>query len=220
MPDARLARRLERGIHLALLAVLGLLLYGWRLAPSVGPFAPAAMLAIYALIAHQGVHAIGDRHPRILRAIVACGALAAAVFVPSILVEYVGRTIDNGLMLGAVAASFLIAGAIAAWRTARIRDAVWASALSGIIASIAVVITVLAAYYVLRGSALQERFFRTEGDYDDFARSGMSDFNTWIIEDMFGGVFFHLLLGTALAAALGAVAGVLTLGYRRVSAKG
>jgi len=48
----------------------------------------------------------------------------------------------------------------------------------------------------------------------------MSDFNTWIIEDMFGGVFFHLLLGAVFAAALGAVAGVLTLGYRRVSAKG
>jgi hypothetical protein len=220
MPDASLARRLERGIHLALLVALGLLLNGWRLAPSVDPLAPAAMLAIYALIAHQGVHAIGDRHPRILRAIVACGALAAAVFVPSVLVEYVGRTVDNGLVLGAVAASCLIAGAIAAWRTARIREAVWASTLSGMIVSIALVITVLGAYYLLRGSALQERFFRTEGDYDDFVRSGMSDFNTWIIEDMFGGVFFHLLLGAALAVALGAVAGVLTLGYRRVAAKG
>jgi len=62
-------------------------------------------------------------------------------------------------------------------RTARIRDAVWRSAPSGIIASIGVVITVLAAYCVLRGTALQERFFRTEGDYGDFARSGMSDFN-------------------------------------------
>jgi len=75
-------------------------------------------------------------------------------------------------------------------------------------------------HYVLRGSEVQERFLRTEGDYDDFARSGMSDFNTWIIADMFGGVFFHLLLGAVAAAALGAVAGALTLGYRRVSAKG
>ena len=178
------------------------------------------MLAIYALIAHQGVHAIGDRHPRILRATSPAARLPRPCSCRRLSSKYVGRTVDNGLVLGAVAASCRIAGAIAAWRTARIREAVWALTLSGMIVSIALVITVLGASYVLRGSALQERFFRTEADYDDFARQRDERLQH---VDHRGPVRRRILPSPAwraLAAARGAAAGVLTLGYRRVSAKG
>ena len=50
---------------------------------------------------------------------------------------------------------------------------------------------------------------RAEGDYEDFARSGMSDFNAFIMEDFLGAIFFHLLLGLLVAAVLGALGGVL-----------
>ena len=42
-----------------------------------------------------------------------------------------------------------------------------------------------------------------------YLRSGAKDFATWIMGDLFGGAFFHLLLGAVLAAVLGGVAGIL-----------
>jgi hypothetical protein len=210
---------MERSIQLALLFVLALLLRGWALAPSVDPLAPAAMLAAYGVAAHYAVRTIMERDWRILRATIVCGFLSAVVFVPSILIEYAGRTVDNGIITGAVVTLCALAAAVAAWRTARVRDAVCASTLSAMIGLLAFVSAVLLSYYLLRGSALQDRFFRTEGDYDDFTRSGMTDFNTWVMGDLFGGVFFHLLLGAVIAAAVGSAAGILAIGCPRLSGR-
>jgi|SRR5437867_6564842 len=84
-----------------------------------------------------------------------------------------------------------------------------------LVPELANVTAILAPYYLLRGSALQDRFFRTEGDYEDFVRSGMKDFNAWVMGDMFGGTFFHLLLGALIAAALGSVGGILPVALVR-----
>jgi hypothetical protein len=215
-----LATRVERGIRVASLTVVALLLYGWKLAPSVDPAAPFLVLAGYGIVAHRGLRALEQGDRKILHAIVICGILAAAVSVPSILIEYAGRTVDNRLMLGSIAALCAMAGAFAAWRTTRICDGVFGATLSAMIGSLASVMAVLAPYYVLRGTAVQDRFFLTEGDYDDFARSGMTDFNTWVIGDLFGGTFFHLLLGALVAAAIGGFAGIAALGCRRLAARG
>jgi hypothetical protein len=147
-----------------LLTVLALLLYGWALAPSVNPVAPALVLVAYGFAARHALRALDRSDPAILRAIVICGLMTAVVLVPSILVEYAGRTVNNGWMLGSVAGLCAIAGAIAAWRTMRIHDAVFGATLSAMIGSLAFVMAVLASYYFLRGSAVQDRFFRTEGD--------------------------------------------------------
>ena len=79
--------RVERGIQLGLLVVLALLLYGWSLAPSVAPFAPASVLVASGAVALHRERTIGERDRRIFHAVLACGALAAVVFVPSILIE-------------------------------------------------------------------------------------------------------------------------------------
>lgn len=47
-----------------------------------------------------------------------------------------------------------------------------------------------------------------------------TDFNKWLIDDLFGGVFFHLLLGTLIAAALGLLAATLVMGCLRLSGSG
>ena len=69
---------------------------------------------------------------------------------------------------------------------------------------------------MLRGTTFQEQFFRTEGTYDDFARSGISDFRTFIMGDLFGGAFFHLLLGGLAGALLGSIGGGLMVGVNRL----
>jgi hypothetical protein len=207
----------QRAIWFVLLAVFALLLYLWSLAPSERPFAPAAMLIFCGVLARACLRKVDDRI--VLRTIVICGALAAIVFVPSILIEYFGRTVNNNAMFGTVALLCAVAGAVAAWRMERVLPAVCAATLSSLIASLAFVVTVLGSYCLLRGTTWQDRFFRTEGDYDDFARSGMSDFTTWIVGDLYGGVFFHLLLGAAVAALLGLAAGAASVSALRVRSR-
>jgi pimeloyl-ACP methyl ester carboxylesterase len=207
---------LERTLLGGVILVAALLVYGWILVPAALPWAPGIVLAGYAIVARFGVRAALRHDPRIARVAAVCGALGAVIFVPSILIEYAGRTTNNAATYGSVFVLWFLSGALAARLTGRVTDAVLSATASAMISSLAFITAFLGSYYVLRGSALQDRFFRTEGDYEDFARSGMTDFNRWIVEDMFGGTFFHLLLGALLTAALGSVAGLATNGIARL----
>jgi hypothetical protein len=211
------ASPLERGLMLGVLASLALLAFGAALAPSTFPIAlaPAAVLVVYAVIVHVGVDAVRRGHPKIVLVTTMCGLLGALVLVPSILIEYFGRTVNNAYAFGAAFVLWFSAGVMAARLSRRIRDAVLSSTLSAMMSSLFNIAAVLASFYLLRGSALQDRFFRTEGDYEDFARSGEKDFNTWIVGDLFGGAFFHFLLGALIGAALGCLAGVVTVSLVR-----
>ena len=79
---------------------------------------------------------------------------------------------------------------------------------TAMIASLIWLIAVLTVFYIFRGSPQQTQVFRAEGNYEDFAQSGMSDFNTFIMEDFLGAAFFHLLLGPLVAAILGIIGGL------------
>ena len=210
------ARRLAWGIQASAALVLVLLAYGWRLAPAAVPIAAAAVLLAYALFAHVSVAIAKETSPRIQWVTLACGVASATVLIGALVVQYFGRAINNAPMVTIVFAMWLVAGMTATARTRRIRDAVIASTLSAQIGSLANVGVILASYYVLRGSALQEQFFRIEGTYEDFARSGIGDFGTFVIGDLFGGAFFHLLFGGLFGAILGMLGGAVTIGLFRV----
>ena len=51
-----------------------------------------------------------------------------------------------------------------------------------------------AVFYAFNGTAQQAQVLQAEGNLADFARSGMSDFNAWAMQDFLGAGFFHLLL--------------------------
>jgi hypothetical protein len=146
----------------------------------------------------------------------ACGSMSAAVLIRSLAVQYFGRTVNNTVMVVVVLGLWLFAGVVAAAATGRIVDAVFSSTLSAEIGSLANVGFILASYYILRGSALQEQFFRTEGTFDDFARSGGRDFGAFVMSDLFGGAFFHLLFGGLIGALLGTIGGAITVAITRV----
>ncbi len=74
----------------------------------------------------------------------------------------------------------------------------------------------LSTYYVFRGTPIQEQLFRAEGTYEDFARSGMSDFAAFAMEDLLGAGFFHLLLAPIIGAVLGGMGGLIGKGLRRL----
>jgi hypothetical protein len=216
VPINRAARRLALGVQASVALVLVLLAVGWTLVPAAAPIAPAAVLIGYAVLAHVSVSATRQGGSSIQWVTLACGAVSAGVLIRSLLVQYSGRTADNAVMVAMVFGIWLVAGIVAAAWTGRIREAVVSSTLSAAIGSLANVGFLLASYFVLRGSALQEQFFRTEGTYDDFARSGMADFGAFVMGDLFGGAFFHLLAGGLFGALLGTIGGVLTVGATRI----
>ena len=94
-------------------------------------------------------------------------------------------------------------GFVSALRSLSQKNAILSSVVTAFIASLIWVICVLAVFYAFHGSSRQALVLRAEGDYDDFARSGMNDFNAFILEDFMGATFFHLLLGPLVAAVLG-----------------
>jgi hypothetical protein len=88
-------------------------------------------------------------------------------------------------------------------------QAVLTALAAAVIASLIWDVAVLAVFHAMRGTAQQVQVLRAEGDYLDFVRSGIKDFSTFVVEDMMGATFYHLLLGPIVAALLGAVGGLL-----------
>jgi hypothetical protein len=174
------------------------------------------VLVAYAVLVEVGVATARQGSSIIQPVTLACGMASAVVLIRALAVQYVGRTASNAVMVAIVFGLWVVPGMVAAARSGRIRDAAIASTLSAQIGSLANVGFMLASYYVLRGTTLQERFFRTEGTYDDFARSGLTDFGTFVMGDLFGGAFFHLLLGGLAGALLGTIGGGFVVGVKRM----
>jgi hypothetical protein len=141
------------------------------------------------------------------------GLLAGAVFGGEIILEYILLPTDNShygmVEFGTVFVLYFASAFVSALRSLSIKNAVLTSVASAFTASLLWVITLLAVFYAFRGSPRQVLVLRAEGDYEDFARSGMSDFNAFIMEDFMGATFFHLLLGLVVAAVLGVLGGLL-----------
>jgi hypothetical protein len=149
------------------------------------------------------------RDPDILRRATIFGLLGGAVFAGEIILEYILLPSDNSRYGMVEFGTVLLLYFASALRLRSIKSAVLTAMTSAFIASLVWVITLLVVFYAFRGSARQVQVLRAEGDYEDFARSGMSDFNTFIMEDFMGAIFFHLLLGLLVAAVLGALGGLL-----------
>ena len=108
------------------------------------------------------------------------------------------------LLVTAVGAALSAYPAVVTTAGSGVLSAVVAALLSSLIWCI----VTLAVFYLFYGSARQTLVFRAEGNYEDFQRSGMSDFNAFIMEDFLGATFFHLLLGPLLASLLGILGGL------------
>jgi hypothetical protein len=209
------ARLLAWALYAAAAAVFLLFAYGWSLAPLVVPAAPSAVLIAYIGVAYLSEVVDSEGGTAVPLVTLACGSISAAMLIRADVIQYFGRKANNTTMVVVVAGVWLVAGIATAARTRRVRNAVLSSTLAAAIGSLANVAFILASYYVLKGSALQDQFFRTEGTYDDFARSGARDFGVFVIGDLFGGAFFHLLFGGLLGALLGMLGGALTAAVSR-----
>ena len=215
-PPVVLARYLQTGLLIGVGIALALVTSGRFFAPGsrwLGTIAAWAVLLAYGAMAVVAPFWLSRRHPVILRTGTTLGLLAGGVFAAEIVLEYILLPANNsryGLVeFGAVLLLYFASAVVAGFRSRSITNACWTSVACAFIASLLWVIVVLVVFYSFRGSPRQEMVLRGEGDYEDFARSGMSDFNAFIMEDFMGATFFHLSLGLLVAAILGAIGGLL-----------
>ncbi len=202
-----------------------LVMIGWILVPatSILSIVSALMILItYSVFGYFGTPRLARTNPDILHWAGVFGLFAGVIFISEILWEYITLPTDNtrlGLIeFGSVFSLYFLSGLVVVYRTHQLRQAIFTAIGSAMIGSLIWLIAVLTIFYLFRGSPQQVQVFRAEGNFEDFARSGMSDFNTFIMEDFMGAGFFHLLLGPVVATILGTFGGLLGKGLARFSA--
>ncbi len=190
--------------------------FGKLIAPSislVSLVAPIAMILVYALLTLFGPPFMDRVHPRILRWALLFGLIAGAVFAGEIVLEYILLPADNTpygyVEFGIVFCIYFLSALVTVAASKSLRQAVLTALATAVIASLIWDLAVLLTFYAFRGMPQQALVFGAEGNYQDFARSGVHDFTTFIVEDFMGATFFHLLLGPVLAVVLGALGGLL-----------
>ena len=210
-----LPRYVRWGLLVGVAVALSLVLTGQVLVPTASIWSTLA--AMVTLLAYGVAAAIFPlrlyrSQPDVLRVSTVFGLLAGGVFCAEMILEYAFTPARNrswGLVeFGAVFLLYFAAGLVCVFRTRNFKAAVATSVASAFIASLVWVITLLVVLYAFRGSARQELVLRTEGEYEDFVRSGMSDFSAFLMEDLMGATVFHLSLGLVVAAVLGAIGGL------------
>ncbi len=214
------------------LATVALVLFGIATTPHfftghqpwLGLFAACGIVAAYGAAGYLAIPALLRGPSGILRVAGPLGLAAGAVYAVEIIGEYAVQPADNtpwGLVeFGAVFILMALAGGVLAWRTGRLRPALAGGLWTALIAPLIWYAVVLATFYLFRGTPAQEAVLRAEGDYEDFARSGMSDFNVFAMQDFLGAGFYHLLLSPVFGLVLGGLGAAPALLLRRLRPTG
>jgi len=210
----------------ALAIALALVAFGWLRHPDMSllsVLAAAIVLIIYAWSGPRIVTFLKASSPTATVA-VGCGVLAGLIFAGEIAIEYVLLPHDNssfGLVeFGSVFAIYAAVGAIVAARGEPLGRAIAAAILAAMISSLIWCIFLLGFFNFFEGTARQSSVLLSEGDFEDFRRSGMASFSTFMIEDLCGAVFFHLVLGPLIALLLACASWFAVRGARSVYRRG
>jgi len=134
------------------------------------------------------------------------GLLFALLYDGVIFGDFAGIYVDvniYALFLGAG----LLAGGIATYQTQQLHQgvvvAIWALVIGTVLWSVGV----LAINYATWGSHQQYLFWLNDGAIDDFHRSGSTDLNASLLQDLQGALFFHPLFSAVLGVLSGLVGG-------------
>lgn len=209
-------RFLRRAIIILVPVNLALLLVGVAQYPPVlsqgglpGLIAAAAIVLIYGFIALFSPISIGKAHPLIVRQGSILGLVGGFVLSADLISGYIIHDADTSARTSLVAYGFfflliLTASVLTIRRTGNFS--------SGMMAAVWCVVTALliwfcvefVSFYLLASSPGGAAFVASEMQ-EDFARSGATDYQAFVISDFFGAGFFHLLLGLIIALILGAL---------------
>jgi hypothetical protein len=211
-----ITHRLQKGFLACVLLGLVLVLLGWGLLPDLSWLSLAGVLLILLCYGLAGVFGFSRISASILNLAGFFGLAAGLVFASEICLEYALLPQDNTnwgtLEFGSVFVLYLCSGLLGAFRHRNLSSGILAAVVSAMLSSVIWLSVALFTFYLFRGSARQAAVFLAEGNYADFARSGMKDFGTFMIEDFFGAGFFHLLLAPGVATLLGTLGSWIGIG--------
>lgn len=186
----------------------------------LGLAADTCVLALYGVMGWKAAALTARKDPRILPAALVAGSLSGLIFLGEMVLEYLLLSGENTLYgileFGAVLSVYFLTAAGAGCHTGRISRAVSSSVWSALIGSTVFLGALLSISYLFHGTARQARVFQAEGNYEDFQRSGLTDFDAFVMQDLMGAAFFHSLLLPLLAALLGVAGGAVGKGIVRL----
>jgi hypothetical protein len=197
----------QRGFLAGILTAFVLVLVGWGLFPHISLLGVAGVSLVLLGYAAAGTFGFVRVEPELLRLAGGVGGLAGLVYISEIILEYVVLPKDNsswGLVeFGCVFGLFFLSALLVTARGRSIKKGLGVAVMTSMLSAVAWLVGVLLVFYLLRGSPRQALVLAAEGNFEDFARSGMSDLNTFLMEDFLGAGFFHLLLAPLVAVVLG-----------------
>ena len=180
---------IRKSFILCVLLGLVLVILGWLLIPTTNPLSIAGaclVLVVYGLIGCFGFPRIRSE---ILSLVGVFGLLAGAIFAGEILLEYAILPKDNTswgvIEFGCAFAVYFLSSLVVAYRCKGVRYGILAAVVNAMLSSVIWLIFTLLTFYIFRGTTRQEHVFRAEGNFEDFARNGMSDFNTFVMDNTF-----------------------------------
>ena len=221
--DSKFPRQLRLGFLGGTALAVGLTIYGAILVPAsldgsggwISILAAVGILLVYAAVGFWGIPAAWRAYPQSLRLSVQFGLAAGAIFAAEIILEYLllPDTRTNTWMgyaeFGGVFILFFIAGWLGARRSGKLRAGLQAAFWCALLASLLWLNVLLLTHYAFHGTLRQVLVLKAEGTYEDYVSSGIQSFDAFVIQDLRGAGFYHLILGPLIATILGGAAGII-----------
>jgi hypothetical protein len=142
------------------------------------------------------------------------GTLFAIAYDGIVLLDVVGISLDVNIWLLFVGTASL-AGSIVGYQTCQVRQGVIAAVWALVIGTAIWSTFILLINYAFWGTHGWYLFWLGDGAIDDFRRSGSTNVNAFLLQDLQGALFFHPLLSVVLGTICGLVASSLAFGLRR-----
>jgi hypothetical protein len=228
VPQAlRRATWIERLFLLVLAGNMLLIPLGLRVVPSAFG-ADGTVWALLGTLGLQGLLALlaltgplsFNRFPRTMGLSLGFGALFGATYLGFLARDFAGISWgpdDGPLTLYALFVGVaVLAGLLASLRTQRWRDGVVAAVWALVIGTAIWSLGVLLLNYALWGSSHWYQFWLQDGAVDDFHRSGSRDLGVFLLQDLYGALFFHQVLSAAVGVVGGLVGGGVVVGAARL----
>lgn len=175
----------------------------------IAPLGLQMMVALLMLVGPSSFH----RYRESIGISLLFGTLFAIAYDGILLLDVVGISLDFNIWLLFVGAASL-AGFIVGYQTRQVHQgviaAVWALVIGTAIWSSGILLINYTFWGLTGGS-----FWLGDGAIDEFRRSGSTNVNVFLLQDLQGALLFHPLLSVVLGAICGLVASSVANGLRR-----
>jgi hypothetical protein len=211
-----MVQKTQLGFAIAILSAALLVVYGIYRFPGVmqdpssrsGLLGFILILVFFGVTAYFGPSILERRSPLALRMANRAGLLAGAIFILEMLLEIILLPAYNSafgqIEYGLVLVIFFFTALDVARRTSwgnGVLAALWAA----LIASLLFILGIFLFFFLFNGTDRYMQVLAAEGSLEDFARSGMTDLNLFLMGDFLGAAFFYSLLLPLVAALVGCI---------------